>query len=84
MAMILTTHGEMDESALQKREDVRETDNERTTSVEYCLADCEGAAHRTGVPDAPPVFCTQHVHRSAHVTLKRWPHGLGGVFGSFT
>jgi len=23
------------------------------------------------------------VHRSAHVTIKRWPHGLGGDLGGF-
>lgn len=23
------------------------------------------------------------VHRSAHVQLKQWPHGLGGILGGF-
>lgn len=37
MAMIFTTHGEMDESLLEKREGVVDNENEHTTWVEYWL-----------------------------------------------
>jgi hypothetical protein len=35
MAIITTTHGEMDESLLEKREGVVDNDHERTTWIEY-------------------------------------------------
>jgi hypothetical protein len=35
MALVTTTYGEMDESLLQKKEGIYETDNEYTTWVEY-------------------------------------------------
>jgi hypothetical protein len=35
MAMVFTTKGEMDESLLEKKEGVVDTDNEHTTWVEY-------------------------------------------------
>ena len=62
---------EMDEAELKKIETVIDNENEHTISVEYCLSDCSGAAHQTGQPDAPSFFCSKHVHRSAHVTLKK-------------
>lgn len=37
MAMIFTTHGELDEALLEKREGVDENDNERVAWVEYWL-----------------------------------------------
>jgi hypothetical protein len=43
--MVTTTHGEMDESALEKREGVVENDHERTTWVEYWLG--EELVHRS-------------------------------------
>lgn len=81
IALIPTTHGPLDESQLLKTETVIDNDHERTTVVEYCLAGCDGAAHVTGAPDQPFHFCSQHVHRSAHVTIKQWPAGLGGLIG---
>jgi hypothetical protein len=69
--MITTTHGLMDETLLEKKEGVVDTDVEHTTWVEYCLRGCPGPAHQTGTADAPTHFCSQHVHRSAHITLKR-------------
>lgn len=57
MARILTTHGEMDESLLDKREGVVDTDDDTTAWVEYWLKD-------------------ELVHRSVHVTLKKWPAGM--------
>lgn len=35
--LILTTHGELDDSALEKRDGVIENDHERTAWVEYWL-----------------------------------------------
>ena len=58
--LINTTHGEMEESDLVKREGTLEDDNEITTTVEYYLGE-------------------ELVHRSAHVTLKKWPAGMGGT-----
>lgn len=81
MARILTTRGEMDERDLLKVEQVIDNDHECTTTVEYCVKGCDGAAHVTGTPDQPFHFCSQHVHRSAVVTIKEWPEGLGGVLG---
>lgn len=60
MALITTTHGDLDETTLRKVEGLVENDNERTTWVEYYLDD-------------------ELVHRSAHVTLKRWPDGMTGA-----
>ena len=37
MALILTTHGELDESLLEKREGVVDNEHEYTTWVEYWL-----------------------------------------------
>jgi hypothetical protein len=71
MARILTTNGEMDESALIKHEGLIDDAVEHTTTVEYCLVDCPGPAHRTGIPDAAYHFCTQHVHRSVTMQLKQ-------------
>ena len=80
--MINTIYGPAEESDLQKREDVIDNENEHTTTVEYCLLNCPGKAHRTGKPDAEGHFCSLHVHRSAHVTLKK-PVTLEGVAAQF-
>jgi hypothetical protein len=37
MALVNTTHGEMDDSLLTRKDGVFEDDNERTTWVEYWL-----------------------------------------------
>lgn len=81
--MITTTLGERDESTLLKYQTVRETDEQRVTTVEYCLADCDGPAHRTGQPDAPSHRCNKHVHRSVAVVIKKGllAHGSAGSFG---
>jgi len=63
MSRIQTTHGEMDDSALEKREGTIENEHERTTWVEYWLG-------------------SELVHRSCHVTLKKWPDGLGAVLSA--
>lgn len=71
MAVITTTLGDMDEALLEKREAVIDNDNEHTTVVEYCLRGCDGPSHVTGEPEAMERFCSKHVHRSAHITLKK-------------
>jgi len=78
MAKVPTIVGEMDEAQLIRRDDVVDTDIEHTTSVEYCLTDCQGAAHRTGQASGTGCFCERHVHRSVHVTLKQ-PLELGCI-----
>jgi hypothetical protein len=82
MAIITTTRGDMDESALVKSEVFFENDTERTTVVEYCLLGCDGPWHRTHEPDAPGVFCAKHIHRSVNMELKIGVAGIGSV-GSF-
>lgn len=81
--LILTTRGELDEVALLKTDTLVDNDHERTITVEYCLVDCGGPAHQTGIPDAASHFCDQHVHRSVHVTIKEWPMA-GAASGTFT
>lgn len=81
--MITTTLGDRDEAELLKHDDVVDNDHEHTTVVEYCLKDCPGAAHQTGQATGAHCFCERHIHRSAHVTLKRWPEGMSGAIGQF-
>lgn len=81
--MIHTTRGELDEALLMKRDDQFDNEHEMTTTVEYCLVDCPGVAHRTGEPDAPSHFCDLHVHRSAAVVLKQGV-AAEGAFGAFS
>lgn len=64
MATVFTTKGEMDESLLEKRTGVEETENERTEWVEYWL---EG----------------EMVHRSVHMTLKKYTVTGEAVAASF-
>ena len=70
--------GDVDESLLVKTEQRIDTEDELTTTVEYCFLDCDGDAHQTGVADSPHCFCRHHVHRSGHITLKKWP-GMEGT-----
>jgi len=79
MALITTTRGDMEDHLLRKTAGGVDNDTETTTWVEYCLRDCDGSAHRTGTPDAPHLFCRQHVHRSVDMTLKKGFDALGGV-----
>jgi hypothetical protein len=60
MAIILTTHGDMDTALLEKREGVVDNENEHSTWVEYWLP--------VGADGKPEL-----VHRSASVQLKRPP-----------
>jgi hypothetical protein len=39
MALVNTTHGEMDDSLLTRKDGVYEDDNEKTTWIEYWLND---------------------------------------------
>ena len=81
--LITTTLGPLPESALVKREGLVDNDNERTTTVEYCLINCSGSAHATHTPDSPSHFCNNHVHRSVHVTVKKIAEtaGAASTFG---
>jgi len=72
---------EMKETLLQKKTGVVDNENEHTTWVEFCLAGCKGAAHQTGKPDARSFFCSKHVHRSAHVKLKKLPQAVSEIEG---
>ena len=75
--MINTTLGPLPDATLIKREGVIDNDNEKTTTVEYCLFGCKGLAHVTGKPDSQSYFCNQHVHRSVHVIVKKIEAALG-------
>lgn len=81
MSLIPTTHGDLDEVFLRRREDVVDNAHEHTVAVEYCLSGCQGEAHRSGQATGTGCFCERHVHRSVHVTLKEWPAGMTGVLG---
>jgi hypothetical protein len=70
-SIINTTFGPRDESLLIKHAGSIDNDNERTEIVEYCLMGCTGPAHTTNQPDSDMYFCSQHVHRSVSVALKR-------------
>jgi hypothetical protein len=76
---------QLDDSLLRKLEKVHaNTDDLRVEWTEYCLRDCPGAAHVTGVDDAASFHCALHVHHSVHVTMKKWPAGaMGAEAGSF-
>lgn len=70
---------DVEESQLIKMEGIVDNENETARIVEYCLAGCEGSAHRTNLPDAPTHFCNRHVHRSVHVKLKKLPEGMEAI-----
>lgn len=87
MGLITTTHGDMDESLLNKREGEIDNEDEHTTWVEYWLDrtdECtiEGHDITQSSPDFPGVFF-ERVHRSAHVTLKKLPEGMETILGAF-
>lgn len=85
MAMIPTRFEyDIDEVLLQKRESSWENDEHKITAVEYCLKDCEGNAHKTGVAQGDGSFCELHVHRSVDMAVKRWPVQAGAVAASLT
>lgn len=69
--MINTTLGPMEESVLSRHDTATESKSETVSTVEYCLATCNGTAHLTGIPDSVSHFCNKHVHRSVHVTIKK-------------
>lgn len=71
--------GDLEEALLLRHDDRVEDDEKVIVSVEYCLASCAGPAHQTGAADRDGCFCSQHVHRSVHATMKRWPEGLSGI-----
>lgn len=77
--MITTTLGDMDESLLMKKTGGLDNDNETTTWVEYCRRGCRGSAHITDIPDSESHFCSQHVHRSVDMFLKKGILGHGAV-----
>lgn len=82
MSVINTRLGPMDTSLLQCLQTVEENDDVRVEAIEYCLLDCEGHAHKTGVAQGDGCFCELHVHRGAHGIVKRWPVEAGGVAAS--
>lgn len=72
----------IDESLLIKREYVAEEDDDKRVDVlEYCLVGCAGKAHQIFAGGTE--MCLFHVHRSVHVTMKRWPQGMEGVMSGF-
>jgi hypothetical protein len=81
MGLITTTLGDIDESLLRKVEGDVDNENEHTTTVEYCLNTCDGMAHIRGTPDSEVFFCSKHIHRSAHVRLKKNVSTFGEVQG---
>lgn len=83
MAIIQTTRGPLRDTSLLKREDRWEDDDRIVEAVEYCAADCDGIAHQRNAPQGDGCFCAQHVHRTVHVTAKRWP-AMGVVAASLT
>lgn len=84
METVTTVLGDRDPDTLRKTVHVAaDTDDLTTEWTEYCLPDCVGPAHDTGMADTPVVFCAHHIHHSVHVTLKRWPEGMGALLGGF-
>ena len=80
--LINTIHGELDDSLLEKTEGTLENDNERTTWVEYRMKGDPAPRVKDGVClDCAEGIC-RHVHRSAHVTLKKLP-AMQGQMNSF-
>jgi len=73
---------EMDETLLQKREDVVDNDEYHFDITEYCLLGCTGQAHQTGVAQGDGCFCELHVHRSIAGQIKRWPVEAGAEAAS--
>lgn len=74
-----STREEIDATLLRRMDGLVDNDQETTTIVEYCLLNCPGSAHQTGIPDSPSHFCNRHVHRSVAVQLKQGLEGLGDL-----
>lgn len=74
-----TTLGEIAEDRLIERKERTEVGSQAedyhaiAVATEYCLRECEGAAHKTGVPDGPGVFCKHHVRRDVDVKVLKLP-----------
>lgn len=68
--MILTKNGMVEESALRHRHDVIDNAHEHIEIDEYCLVDCPGECHKTGVADSGSHFCNLHVKRGGSVKIK--------------
>lgn len=76
--IVTTTHGDTDDSLLERRDDVVDNDHEHTTVVEYwtatpCAVEHDGKQVVDGM---------ELVHRSVHVTIKAG-HSLFGQQGVF-
>lgn len=84
MALISTKDGEIDESELQVlRVEQRHEEGEYKAMIitsEWCRIGCTGQAHRTGTPDHPGHFCSQHVKRDLNVNVIQLPAGLSEIF----
>lgn len=84
--MITTTHGDMDEAMVHRNvPETVDNENELTTAIEYWMErndECAEPGHDITVRGLDGVWF-ERVHRSVHVTLKRWPAGAGaaGYFG---
>jgi hypothetical protein len=74
---ILTAHGPLDRSLINRDRVTVDNDNERTLNLEYRLK----APLR--LPDGRVVLPDEIVKRSAHVRLKRWPGGFDAELGGF-
>lgn len=71
MPLITTRNGLTPTEALRRVDGVYEDENERTVFIEY---------YDDHLPD--PEDRAAHVHRSAHVQLKRLPDGMEAVMGA--
>jgi hypothetical protein len=74
---------DVEASALQRLETIRENPEQIVRTVEYCRLTCDGVAHQTGIADDAAYFCRHHVHRSLAVDVKRWPVEAGAIAGGF-
>lgn len=74
---ILTAHGALDRSLINRDRVVIDNDRERTLNLEYRLK----APLR--LPGGHIVLPDEIVKRSAHVHLKRWPEGFEAGLGEF-
>jgi len=81
--LINTRLGQMDDRGLLRKDVVIDNEEEHVTAVEYCLLDCADKSHVTGLATGSGCFCRLHVHRSVHVTKKRWPEGIEGQIKDF-
>ena len=74
-----TLLGEVDATALQELQTVTEIGSAAedyhavVTAHEFCLKTCGGTAHVTGIPDAPGLFCKDHIRRDVAVRVLKTP-----------